>query len=260
MNYQRHGLWMTHLPLEELCWQRPLVCPVYTSYSLLCLTLNEPEKEYPTSVHELAAHLGQLHLHELIQQFLYWQLNPEDDRTDIPLPLCPEFDSDISVFHSATSTFHAPSDPSGIRGIHHEVIQSTPSWHNKKPHHDCVFVEHDTEALGIQGLDIVYVLAFMSFVADGVHYPSTLVQWFTHVYEEPDQLTGMWMVQAEQSADGSPIVSVIHTKYILRGTHLIPIFGQDFIPPGLHFSHSLDTFSAFYVNRFINHHAFEILF
>jgi len=251
---------MTHLPLEELCWRRPLVRPVYTSYSLLCLTLNEPEKEYPTSVHELAAHLGQPRLHELIQRFLYWQLNPEDDRTDIPLPLCPEFDSDISVFHSATSTFHAPSDPSGIRGMRREVIRSTPSWRNKEPRRDCVFVERDAEALGMQGLDVVCVLAFMSFVADGVHYPSTLVQWFTHVREEPDQLTGMWMVQAEQSADGSPVVSVIHTECILCGAHLIPIFGQDFIPPGLHFSHSLDAFSAFYVNRFIDHHAFEILF
>ena len=83
---------------------------------------------------------------------------------------------------------------------------------------------------------------------------------FTRVGEEPDDLTGMWMVQAEVSEDGSPVVSIIHTECILRGAHLIPIFGQDLIPSQLHFSDSLDAFAAFYVNQFINHHAFEILF
>ena len=141
-----------------------------------------------------------------------------------------------------------------------EVIRSTPCWHNKEPHHDCVFVECDTEAKGMRGLDVVCVLAFLSFDADDVQYPSALVQWFTHVGEEPDDLMGMWMVQAEQSTDGSPVVSVIHTDCILCSTHLIPIFGQDFVPSELHFSESLDAFAAFYVNRYIDHHAFENIF
>lgn len=188
------------------------------------------------------------------------QLHLDDENTDIPLSLCPEFDSDISVFHSATSTFYSPSDASGLKGMRREVIRSTPCWRNKEPRHDCVFVERDTEAKGMRGLDVVRVLALFSFVADGVQYPSALVQWFTHIGEEPDNLTGMWMVQAEQSTDGSPVVSVIHTDCILRGAHLIPIFGRDFVPSELHFSDSLDAFAAFYVNRYIDHHAFEILF
>ena len=151
---------------------------IHISYTriLLSLTLNNPEKEYPTSVHELAVHLGQPNLHELIRWFLYWQLNQDDNNTDIPLPSCPEFDLDISVFHSATSTFHSPSNPSGLRGMHREVIRSTPRWRNKEPRHDCVFVESDTKGQGMQGLDVVRVLAFFSFVADGVYYPSALVQ------------------------------------------------------------------------------------
>jgi len=36
------------------------------------------EKEYPTPVDKLAEHLGQPHLQELIWQFLYSQLNPND--------------------------------------------------------------------------------------------------------------------------------------------------------------------------------------
>lgn len=232
----------------------------YILYYPHSLTLNKPEREYPTSVHELAAHLGQPDLLKHIRQFLYWQQNQDDKNTDIPLSLCPEFDSDISVFHSGTSTFHSPSNPSGPRGMCREVVRSTPCWRNKEPRHDCVFVEHDTEAKGMRGLDVVRVLALLSFDADGVQYPSALVQWFTHVGEEPDDLTGMWMVQAEQSTDGSPVVSLIHTDCILRGAHLIPIFGRDMVPSELHFSESLDAFAAFYVNRYIDHHAFEILF
>ena len=144
--------------------------------------------------------------------------------------------------------------------MRHEVIRSTPCWRNEDQRRDCVFVERDAEAPGMRGLDVVRVLAFLSFVVDGIEYPSALVQWFTRVGEELDDLTGMWMVQAEVSEDGSPVVSIIHTECILRGAHLIPIFGRDLIPSQLHFSDSLDAFAAFYVNRFIDHHAFEILF
>jgi hypothetical protein len=110
------------------------------------------------------------------------------------------------------------------------------------------------------GLDVIHVLAFFSFVSDGVLYPCTLIQWFRHISEEPDNLTGMWMVEVEQSTDGSPNISVIHTDCILHGAHLIPIFGPDFVPEELCFLGTLDAFAAFYVNRFIDHHAFEMIF
>ena len=210
---------------------------------------------------ELADHLGQPRLQELIQRFLYSQLDPDDnDDDDIPLSLCPPFNSDISVYHSVTSTFYSPSDLSGIRGMRRETIRSTPQWRKKEPRRDCVFVERSVEIGGMGGLDVVRVLAFFSFIYDGVHYPCALVQWFRHVSEEPDNLTGMWMVEVDRSRDGLPVISVIHTDCILRGAHLIPIFGKDFVPEELVFSDTLDAFAAFYVNRFIDHHAFEIIF
>lgn len=48
--------------------------------------------------------------------------------------------SPIAVFHSATTFFYAPSDPSGIRGMRRELIWSTPSWRNTGPRRDCAFV------------------------------------------------------------------------------------------------------------------------
>ena len=144
--------------------------------------------------------------------------------------------------------------------MHQEVIRSTPCWRKQDRRRDCVFVECDAEAPGMRGLDVVRILAFLSFVVDGVEYPSAVVQWFTCIGNEPDDLTGMWMVQPEVLQDGTDMVSIIHTDCILRSAHLIPIFGRDLIPTDLHFSDSLDKFAAFYVNRFIDHHAFEILF
>ena len=110
---------------------------------------------------ELADHLGQPRLQELIQRFLYSQLDPDDnDDDDIPLSLCPPFNSDISVYHSVTSTFYSPSDLSGIRGMRRETIRSTPQWRKKEPRRDCVFVERSVEIGGMGGLDVVRVLAF----------------------------------------------------------------------------------------------------
>ena len=49
-------------------------------------------------------------------------------------------------------------------------------------------------------------------------------------------------------------------RYILRGAHLIPVYGSSFIP--LQFCHywSLDAFTAFFVNKYADHHANEVAF
>ena len=52
--------------------------------------------------------------------------------------------------------------------------------------------------------------------------------------------------------------SVIHVDTIIRAAHLLPIFGTEFIPETLTFHDTLDSFHGFYVNRFVDHHAFEI--
>ena len=72
--------------------------------------------------------------------------------------------------------------------------------------------------------------------------------------------TGMWVVEPDFNADGSPLVSVIHLDCILRAAHLIGVCSSDFLPKELSFHHSLDAFLSFYVNKFIDHHAFEIAF
>jgi len=47
---------------------------------------------------------------------------------------------------------------------------------------------------------------------------------------------------------------------ILRGAHLILVYGVEKMPVDFHYSYSLDVFEAYYVNKYIDHHANEMIF
>ena len=80
-------------------------------------------------VENLARQINQPSLPQLIQQFLYDQQYPDCPltSTNVSLHACPPFSGMISVFASAAANYYAPSDPSGIRGMHREHIRATPS-------------------------------------------------------------------------------------------------------------------------------------
>jgi len=178
--------------------------------------------------------------------------------SSVTLEQCPPFDSTISVYHSMVAVFYSPSDPCGIRGMCSESIRSTPSWQNSARHHDTVFVERDPTIPGIRGLDVVQLLALFSFTLLGEYHHCALVRWFTHVADEPDDIMGMWVVRPDVKVDGSPAVGVIHLDVVLRAAHLMPVFGDKFLPVDLSPESSLDIFESFYVNKYIDYHAFEI--
>jgi hypothetical protein len=169
------------------------------------------------------------------------------------------------VYTSAISTFRAPSDLSGIGGMRRERIRATPTWKKgsaasapASARYDCVFVNTDPAANGFLGLDVARVRLFFSFEFCHVTYPCALIQWMSRLGSEPDEDTGMWMVEPDFNASGSPIMAVIHLDCILRAAHLIGVCNSDFVPKDLTCDQSLDAFLAFYVNRFVDHHAFEI--
>lgn len=168
----------------------------------------------------------------------------------------------MRVYHSATVIFLAPSDLSGIGGMSREMIRSTPLWSKGElsaPRRDCVLVQ-TSEQRGMRHLRVARILLFFSFHFEGTMFPCALVHWFETVEDASDSLTGMWIVQQAYNPQGTRAVSVIHIDRILRGTHLLPIFGEDFIPHDLHYTQSLDAFKSFYVNKFIDHHSHEVLF
>jgi hypothetical protein len=101
---------------------------------------------------------------------------------------------------------------------------------------------------------------FFSFSHDGIEYPCALVHRFSLVGDSPDIHTGMWIVKPSILDDGDDLISIIHLDTVVRACHLIPVFGAQHVSRALSFTDTLDIFTHFYVNKYIDHHAFEVAF
>ena len=113
---------------------------------------------------------------------------------------------------------------------------------------------------GILGLEVGRAHLFFSFTLDGVKYPCALVHWFSHTSDIPSPVTEMYIVEPDCLADGQPVTFVVHLDSIFRAAHLLPVFHNH--PPLSKYQHheqTLDLFSEFYVNRYIDHHALEVV-
>ena len=56
-------------------------------------------------------------------------------------------------------------------------------------------------------------------------------------------------------------MGIIHLDSIVRGAHLLPKFPSDApVYWEINYMNVLDVYTLFYVNKFIDHHAFEIAF
>jgi hypothetical protein len=178
----------------------------------------------------------------------------------VPLSQCPKIESKISLHYSATATFFAPSDLSGIGGMRREHIRANPRWRGEEPRNDCVFINADPAKPGMRGMDVARVLNFLSFTHKEKTYPCALVHWFATMDDEPDEETGLWIVEPLFNDQGDRFIAVIHLDCIIRAAHLIGEYGEDFVPEDMTFHESLDHFNTFYVNKLADHHAFEIAF
>ncbi|KAI6139091.1 hypothetical protein BKA82DRAFT_4332380 [Pisolithus tinctorius] len=164
---------------------------------------------------------------EILRRFLHGQLYPADacDPQEIPFDECPFYDGKLRIYNSASSTFFVLSNLSSIYGMHREYIHSCPMWRNEGPCFDCVFVVTDPQAEGMRALDVACVLCFFSFKYLQMVYPCAIVHWFDCV------------------------------------AHLIPIYSTHNINSRDVRPHcSYDMFHSFYVNKFADHHTFEIAF
>ena len=194
-------------------------------------------------------------LPDLIREFLSHQLDAD---ADLRRPVT--FIGRIKVFHSASATFVSPSDPHGIGCTCREQIRATPSWFRGPARYDTVFVSTDDARESMEGMDVVRVLCFFKLpCTNSLSYPCALVHWFDYVTGEPDELTGMWMVKLSFQ-NRNRHLAVIHIDMIICAAHLIPIFGKEFVPPNVTYHSSLDDYRGFYINHFIDHHSFELLF
>lgn len=92
-----------------------------------------------------------------------------------------------------------------------------------------------------------------------VKYHCALVHWYS-LGNSPDKCTGMWVVKPDILDDGLPWTAVTHLDTVVCLAHLLPIYGEERASRGVKYTGSLDTFSKFYINKYIDHHAFEIAF
>ncbi|KAG1855567.1 hypothetical protein F4604DRAFT_1883217 [Suillus subluteus] len=216
------------------------------------------QTKYPRHLAKIAAFIDCPKFPELVGRFLYDQRNPDASiqATDMQdISVLPVVEGRVDVFNSAIARFCAPSDLSGVNGMQRQRIHSCTSWRNGPARHDCVYAEKDPLLPGFQGLYIAQVILFFSFTYQ--------VHWFTPIGDEPCELTGMWMIEPEWEDDldsKQRVVSVIHLDSIMRAAHLIGVYGSQHIPHNLKHTNSLAAFSAYYVNKFSDYHAYEIAY
>ena len=83
----------------------------------------------------------------------------------------------------------------------------------------------------------------------------------------PDEDTGMWVVcpgrlpdpDGAEGSDHIPFITVINISEIIRAAHLSGVNTNLEVPEKMRSYESLDTYKMFFVNKFIDHHAFELL-
>lgn len=219
---------------------------------------------YPRDIDSIASHIHVPNFAVLTRRFLYDQLYPvaRFPAESVPHNRLPEIETTISIYHSAVATFYAPSDPSGLHGMYRERLRCTPNWRHSGPRYDCAFVVEDQDKAGFEGLSVVHLHLLFSFKHSGHYYPCALVEWFVKAQTTRDADTGLWMVKPDlRGVHKRPFMSVIHLDCLLRGAHLMPVFGPQFklMPDNFQFQRSLDTFQTFYVNQYIDHHTHELL-
>jgi hypothetical protein len=107
----------------------------------------------------------------------------------------------------------------------------------------------------MSNLLIARVLLFFSFTLNGELHQCTLVHWFSISGDQPDPDNGMWVTTPDYS-NGARNFSVIHIDSIFHAAHL-PIFDTTPLPQTLNYTATLDSFQGFYVNKYIDYHAYE---
>ncbi|KAL0059223.1 hypothetical protein AAF712_014031 [Marasmius tenuissimus] len=179
---------------------------------------------YSEDLDAIANALGMPTLPWLTRRFLHEQTT-QCSSDDIPIEALPEILSKINVYHSAVATFRSPSDESGLHGMRKERIRASPSYRGH-PRHDMVAVVTDQSKSGFRGMSAARVLMLFSFKEQGETYQSYL-----------------------DARRRRPHLAVIHIDTILRGIHLVPVYGNGRVPRSLKFYRSLDAYNAYYVNN-----------
>ncbi|KAI6006144.1 hypothetical protein EDC04DRAFT_2871755 [Pisolithus marmoratus] len=220
------------------------------------------EAHQAKNIQALACKLSIPSLPHLAQAFLFSQLHPNNSHhpSKVPLLECPFMKEKYQFSPWHLQHFMHQSDMCGTGSMHHEYIHVTLNWRNEGPQYDYVFVIMNLDLDGMQGMDVAHVLCFFCFIFCQTTYCCALIQWFVHHGDCADEDTGMWVVKPSFTTSHQPNLAVIHVDAIFWAAHLIPVYGSSDIPCGIHPNTLYGIFKSFYVNKFVDHHAFKIAF
>ena len=111
----------------------------------------------------------------------------------------------------------------------------------------------------MQGTYVTQAKLFLSFHYEYIEYCCTLVDWFSHVGDCPNEDTGMWVVERDHNANIHQISQVIDLDTVIWFAYLIRVYGPDPVNTKLKFSDSLYAFHTYCVNKYADQHSFEIV-
>lgn len=237
-----------------------------TILSLPLLIESVIDKPYP-SFHSLGTAASQHDLTTLVRKYLYYHSNPSSTIPPHQLSLdeCPTALNQVSfirTYNSATSLFYAPSNQCGPGGMFREVVRAVRHWGMGEipgPRYDCVYVaRRETTGIHMHNLQVARVHCFFSFQRGSENHSCALVHWYKLWRSEPDRDNGMYIVQPD-FVNGCRNMAVISVDSIVRAAHLLPIFDDTRLDHSWNYTHSLNLFKAFYLNHFIDPHAYELI-
>lgn len=165
----------------------------------------------------------------------------------------------FTTYPSVCARFHAPSDPSGLHEMMKERVRAVASWRNGPARYDTVFVKEQEGADSISnGLTIARTRFFFSFTLNEQRHECALIENYSYVGSSVDEDSGMWIVRPTFRGRFKES-RIIPISNIFRAAHLLPVYETGYkVPRSMKPEITLDSFKDFYVNKFIDHHAFEI--
>ena len=166
-------------------------------------------------------------------------------------------DPKVMIVRSATCVYFPLSNRNEI-APKREILRATPSWKNSLPSHDTVLVKTEL-APGLHGLLVARLHLLFSFMKSNTRHDVALIQWYSYIGDLPDEDTEMWVVKKEKRSDGLPVIDFIYIDAIVRSCQLLPVYRRGMIPHQVNHMTSLNCFQAYYVNKFADHHSFELL-
>ena len=129
------------------------------------------------------------------------------------------------------------------------------------PRRDCILLNTGSKVAGARGLDVAWAHLLFSFAIEEEVFECALIHEFCKSYTDPDLDNGMWIVEPDYNHNGYRVMSVVHVESIVHAAHLLLVFKDGiFSPREINFTHTLDIFKAFYLNRYIDYHTFDTLF